>query len=117
MEYQPGTHIIASLKASQPDLLMEFAPVRSCIEELISNHELQKLGDVYHDFPGGGFTATVCLSESHLSLHTWPEHNLVNLDIYLSNFKRNNDGTVEKIYSVIRDFFNAEITQQQIIHR
>lgn len=35
-----------------------------------------------HDFPGGGLTCTLILAESHATLHTWPENNTVNLDIF-----------------------------------
>jgi S-adenosylmethionine decarboxylase len=28
-----------------------------------------------YDFPGGGISGTIILSESHASIHTWPEHN------------------------------------------
>jgi len=117
VDYQPGTHIIASLSVTQQDLLSGTAPVKAELNRLIETYQLQKLGEVYHDFPGGGFTALVCLSESHISLHTWPEHQLVNMDIYLSNFMRNNDGTVNGIFEALTAFFNATILHAQTIRR
>src|SRR5690242_7250742 len=107
MHYQPGTHIIASLHSPVQDLLQIHKGVREIINRLITQHALQKLGEVYHDFIPGGFTAVICLSESHISLHTWPEHGLINLDIYLSNFQRNNDGTVNDIYDALKGYFQA----------
>ena len=117
MEYQPGTHIIASLTVNRDSLIRSCASVMEQIEELINQYQLQKLGEVYHDFPGGGFTALICLSESHISLHTWPEHGLINLDIYLSNFLRNNDGTVNGIYETLIRFFSASVVHHQMIRR
>lgn len=117
MKYLPGTHIIASLQAESTDLLDIHKEFREKIDLLIEHFKLQKLGEVYHDFSPAGFTAVICLSESHISIHTWPEHHLVNLDIYLSNFQRNNDGTVESIYHEIKGFFNATVTKEQIIIR
>jgi S-adenosylmethionine decarboxylase len=117
VDYQPGTHIIASLSVAQPALLSGTAPVKTALDQLIEKYQLQKLGEIYHDFPGGGFTALVCLSESHISLHTWPEHQLVNMDIYLSNFMRNNDGTVNGIFESLTAFFQAEILHVQTIRR
>jgi S-adenosylmethionine decarboxylase len=117
MTYRPGTHIIASLQSASEELLSRHAKIRVCIDGLIRQFELQKLGEVYYDFPTGGYTAVICLSESHISIHTWPEHSLVNIDIYLSNFQRNNDGTVENIYSVFIDFFDAIVNQKQTIIR
>jgi S-adenosylmethionine decarboxylase len=117
VDYQPGTHIIASLSVADAGLLSGTAPVKTALDQLIEKYQLQKLGEIYHDFPGGGFTALVCLSESHISLHTWPEHQLVNMDIYLSNFMRNNDGTVNGIFESLAAFFQAEILHVQTIRR
>ena len=117
MPYQPGTHIIASLHTDKIGLTVHHADIKDCIDELISTHALQKLGEVYHDFPNGGYTAVICLSESHISIHTWPEHGLVNLDIYLSNFMRQNDGTVKAIYDRFVAFFGATISNEQSITR
>lgn len=117
MLYQPGTHIIASLQVTDRDSLLQSDQFRLQVDQLIGQYQLQKLGEVYHDFSPGGFTAVICLSESHISIHTWPEHGLVNLDIYLSNFERNNDGTVQHIYQSFCDYFGATVSQQQIIRR
>ncbi|HLZ88673.1 MAG TPA: S-adenosylmethionine decarboxylase, partial [Puia sp.] len=67
--------------------------------------------------PPAGFTAVVCLSESHISVHTWPEHGRVNLDIYLSNHLRDNDGTTRALYEKLRCWFDAEILQEQTLKR
>lgn len=117
MPYQPGTHIIASLSSPHFERLSLHKGFRQQIETLINTYELQKLGEVYHDFSPAGFTGVICLSESHISIHTWPEHGLVNLDIYLSNFQRNNDGTVEGIYTALKEYFEATVFQEQIITR
>lgn len=36
-----------------------------------------------HPFTGGGVSGAVILAESHQSIHTWPEENLVTLDIFV----------------------------------
>ena len=73
--------------------------------------------EVFHNFSPGGFTGVVCLSESHLSVHTWPEYGKVNLDIYLSNFERENDGTVKEIYAALCQYFGGEIVHEEMIRR
>ena len=117
MSYQPGKHLIATLSTDEPKLINTYAAFRTLVEELIAQYQLQKLGEVYHDFSPAGFTAVICLSESHLSIHTWPEHGLINLDIYLSNFKRNNEDAVLGIYQSLENHFAATVLQQQIITR
>lgn len=117
MSYQPGKHLIATLQTSRQDVINRHTGFKEKVEELILQYNLKKLGEVYHDFSPAGFTAVICLSESHISIHTWPEHGLVNLDIYLSNFQRSNDSTVLNIFSALEQFFSASILHQQIITR
>ncbi|MBN1422084.1 MAG: adenosylmethionine decarboxylase [Planctomycetes bacterium] len=40
------------------------------------------LGVQHHQFVPQGASALVLLAESHLSIHTWPEHGYASLDIY-----------------------------------
>jgi S-adenosylmethionine decarboxylase len=39
------------------------------------------LGTAAHRFPNGALTAVLVLSQSHLSVHTWPEHGSANFDL------------------------------------
>ncbi|MDR6806608.1 S-adenosylmethionine decarboxylase [Dyadobacter sp. BE34] len=114
--YTPGLHLIATLHSDNTALLAGYAGFKSLADDLTGAFDLQKLGEVYHDFEPGGFTGIICLSESHLSVHTWPEFGKVNLDIYLSNFQRVNNGTVRAIFDRIAAYFEAKvISENQIV--
>jgi len=115
--YQPGTHIIATLESANIAKLQQFGDCKKIIDGLIGQYALNNLGEVYHNFSPAGFTAVVCLSESHISIHTWPEYNKVNLDIYLSNFQRNNDGTVQAMLDALVAFFEATIIDFENLKR
>jgi S-adenosylmethionine decarboxylase len=115
--YKPGKHIIATLLTSEQSKIEKFDAFKECIDGLIQQHGLSRLGEVFHNFSPAGFTGVVCLSESHVSIHTWPEHGKINIDIYLSNYERDNDGTVTELYEKIAAFFNATTEQLQTIHR
>jgi S-adenosylmethionine decarboxylase len=39
------------------------------------------LGEKFCVFPNGAVTGVLVLAQSHLSLHTWPEHSLANVDL------------------------------------
>lgn len=117
MSYNPGTHVIATLITSHTERLHQYKDFQTLVDALITSSDLQKLGEVYHNFSPSGYTAVVCLSESHLSIHTWPEYGKVNIDIYLSNFQRNNDGTVQKLYEAMQQHFEAAVEHEQIIRR
>lgn len=115
--YNPGLHIISTLNSDNAAALSSFEPLQIVLNELITNHSLQKLGEVYHNFSPAGFTLVVCLSESHISVHTWPEYSKVNLDIYLSNYKHQNDEKGRTIYKALQAYFSANIINEQIIRR
>ncbi|MBM2577788.1 adenosylmethionine decarboxylase [Jannaschia sp. Os4] len=36
-----------------------------------------------HPFPGGGVTGVLLLAESHVTVHTWPEHGYAAFDLFL----------------------------------
>jgi S-adenosylmethionine decarboxylase len=61
---------------------------RACVEAL-ARHLMTALGlkaaapPLVHPFPGqGGITAMVLLTESHLAIHTFPEHRALTLNVY-----------------------------------
>lgn len=117
MLYNPGLHIIATIDCTSKLSLEKFQPLKLLLDNLISDQGLQKLGDVYHNFSPAGYTGIVCLSESHISVHTWPEYSKVNLDIYLSNFQHENDNKGHLIYQALQKYFAGATSNEQIIRR
>jgi S-adenosylmethionine decarboxylase len=39
------------------------------------------VGESFHVFPNGALTGVLLLAQSHLSIHTWPEYSLANVDL------------------------------------
>ncbi|HTJ50860.1 MAG TPA: adenosylmethionine decarboxylase [Cyclobacteriaceae bacterium] len=112
-----GLHILANLHSDKTNQLTDYTFSKEFLDSTISKFGLTKVGEVYHAFPGGGFTGVVCLTESHISLHTWPEFNYITLDIFLSNYLKDNTSTTRKFYEEIVIFFNANIIQEHFITR
>lgn len=112
--YQPGLHILATFSAPV-DRLVDVGACRTLFDGLIEGLGLAKVGETYHAFPEGGFTAVVCLTESHVSIHTWPEFGLATFDVFLSNFRHDNAAKVETFYAeTLRQFAGTEHTKHQI---
>ena len=110
--YSPGLHILAEIKTSDIRLLSAAEEARKFFYERIGHYGLHPLGDVFHTFDNGAFTGTICLTESHLALHTWPEHGLLTFDVYLSNYLKANDGTARRLMEDTLIYFKAQ--EQQI---
>ena len=117
MSYKNGTHILATLETTLQAYTNSFELFRNEINQLIASFGLTKLGEVYHNFTPQGFTAVICLSESHISIHTWPESDRLNMDIYLSNHQQVNDLKAAGIFEALVQFFEGKILQQQTINR
>jgi S-adenosylmethionine decarboxylase len=106
--YAPGLHILATFRAPA-ERLRDAAGSQRFFGALVARLGLTSVGEVYHVFDeNAGFTAVLALTESHLSIHTWPEHELATFDVFLSNFRRDNHATVRTIYAETLAFFEAE---------
>lgn len=116
-DYRPGLHCLAEVETSSVSHLTDFESLRNLWNDLIAELGLTKVGETYHSFPGGGYTAYVCLTESHLSIHTWPEYNRLNLDIFLSNFKRDNNSKTELILQRTLDLFQPRLVKTHQLER
>ena len=106
--YAPGLHILATFRAPA-ERLRDAAGSQRFFGALVARLGLTSVGEVYHVFDeNAGFTAVLALTESHLSIHTWPEHELATFDVFLSNFRRDNHATVRTMYHETLAFFGGE---------
>jgi S-adenosylmethionine decarboxylase len=113
-QYKPGLHLLATFTAPET-ALQDIEACRALFDRLISANQLVKVGETYHSFPGSGFTATVCLTESHISIHTWPEYGHATFDVFLSNYKMDNEPKVRAIYNAVIGAFTAvEVNRHEI---
>ena len=68
----------------EPQRLRDALALAALFEELISQLHLKLLSPcVWHTFPEpGGVTGMALLAESHLTIHTFPEHRFAALNLY-----------------------------------
>ena len=80
----------------------------------IEKGQLNVLGEIKHQFKPIGATILYLLSESHLSIHTYPERNYCALDLYCCNTKIN----MVEILEVIYNYFNGNcVIVKKVIDR
>ncbi len=86
-----GTHLIVDLWDAEglDDLSHVDATLRECVEAagatLLHIH-------LHHFTPNGGVSGVAVLAESHISIHTWPEHGYAALDIFMCGDARPHEG-------------------------
>lgn len=77
-----GNHLIFDFWGSD-EILNQKLIIKTCSIAVIEAGATI-LHSHFHEFGEGmGITGVLILSESHLSLHTWPEINLMTFDIYM----------------------------------
>ena len=78
-----GQHLLADLYDVASHRLVDGGLLANCLDEAARRGGMKPIGSpVLHRFPGGGLTGYLLLSESHIALHTYPEHRYIALDIF-----------------------------------
>ncbi len=77
-----GFHIIAEFKGCSAKQLEKIEAVEPVLEKAVKESGLTKLHSKYHQFKPFGVTGFVLLSESHISVHTWPEKGFIAVDVF-----------------------------------
>ncbi len=77
-----GRHLIAEFYGCQDTLLDDLEGIRRIMLQAAEVIGATVMGETFHRFSPQGVSGTVVISESHLSVHTWPEYNYVSVDIY-----------------------------------
>lgn len=102
-----GTHIMGQLYCKNTDALVNCKPTLTFLEEAIRDSGLRMVAKASHVFDNGGFTIIIALAESHLSVHSWPEHKLLTCDIYVCNLSKNYSNEARIVYKEIKEYFNV----------
>lgn len=70
------------------------------------------VGEEFHVFPNGAVTGVLVLAQSHLSIHTWPEFALANVDLLSYGHVRANE-----VLRVVREELDVERAAVTVIPR
>ncbi len=87
-----GLHLVGDLYecACDPLLLERSSEPLARVRALCEALGLTVVGERAFEFDGGGYTLATLLAESHVTLHTWPEFEMVALDVYICNHTQDN---------------------------
>lgn len=77
-----GRQIIAEFYSCEKDVLEDADRLRRHLFDAAAKIGATVMTDAVHRFENGGVSATLVISESHLSIHTWPERLYAAVDLY-----------------------------------
>jgi len=98
-----GKHLICDIKnVKNTKLMNDIDGLKHLLDTICEKYLFTVLNKAEHRFTPQGHTILYLLSESHLSLHTFPEKKYIALDIYTCKKYSNND-----VYLEIQEFLTA----------
>ena len=119
-----GLHLTADLFqcACAADLLTHPQAIGDLCRRHAREAGLTVVGEQWVAFPAqpvgpGGITGMLLLSESHLAVHTWPEHAGVTLDVYVCNFSADNSAKAERLMRELVSTLAPTRVQMQRLQR
>jgi len=105
-----GHHILGMLSDVKILTTEELAPK---MDRVISELGLTEVGRCFYQFEPYGATGVILLSESHFSVHTYPEHNSIQLDLYCCS----DTFDTNRATDVIMKIFDADLFQWEYVKR
>ncbi|RLF09424.1 MAG: S-adenosylmethionine decarboxylase proenzyme [Thermoprotei archaeon] len=77
-----GRHLILELYGCPPNILDDEETIKGVMVEAVKVANGNVCGTFFHKFNPQGVTGVVVISESHVSIHTWPEHGYAAVDVF-----------------------------------
>lgn len=108
-----GRHCIFELQGGNPNLLDNEDFIKDAITKAADAAGATLLSLVSHKFQPQGVTAIALLSESHISIHTYPEHSYAAIDAFTCGEHTNPESACRSL----KDAFEAKSGSIQILSR
>ncbi len=77
-----GRHLLLELRDCNKAVLDDLKYLENALVSAAEEAGATVLGKSFHQFAPQGVSGVVLIAESHLSLHTWPEHAYAAVDIF-----------------------------------
>lgn len=107
-----GKHFIIDLYNCRAEILNDMTMVKKIIHSIAENVGATVIQDGYKQFSPIGISGFAIISESHISMHTWPEYEYAAIDVFSCNVNMS-----EKICDHIKKIIEADKYDIQVIDR
>lgn len=77
-----GIHHILELYGCSAEALNDASLLSEVMEKAAALSNTKLLYNLVYSFPNQGVTALALLAESHIAIHTWPEHGYAAVDLF-----------------------------------
>jgi len=77
-----GRHTLIELHGCDAAILSDMPALRTLMLAAIQKAGGTYVTDVFHHFSPHGVSGVVVIAESHVTIHTWPEHDYAAVDVF-----------------------------------
>jgi S-adenosylmethionine decarboxylase proenzyme len=77
-----GRHLLAEFYECEPNILNNVALIETAMTDAARKAGATIVEKVFHHFSPYGVSGVVVISESHLTIHTWPEFGYAAVDLF-----------------------------------
>ncbi len=77
-----GIQLLLDLKECNREILNDLSAIKEALIHAAQAVGATIVGDAFHKFSPHGVTGVLAIAESHLCIHTWPEHGYAAVDIF-----------------------------------
>ena len=110
MKTSLGTHITWDVYHCKADSISFIPTVKKVLNVIVEALQLSKVNESFKQFEPVGVTGFILLEESHVSIHTWPEHQFAAVDIF--SCKPFDADRIQEL--LMQSFFSDKVIIKQI---
>ena len=86
-----GMHTLIDYYDCDPQILRDPAQIREILLDAVRRSGLHIVMHTFHHFAPHGVSGVVVIAESHVTIHTWPEHCYAAVDLFTCGAKMRSD--------------------------
>lgn len=99
---QLGEHRIVDFEGCSFETLDDLAKIREMFEKGLKLSRATVIEIIMHKFSPQGVTGVAAIAESHVSIHTWPEHGYAAVDVFTCGTKMDVDALLSHFETVLK---------------
>ncbi len=108
-----GQHLILELEGCPAAVLDDRDTVSRVMSQAVEASGATKVQTFFHQFAPQGVSGVVIISESHFSIHTWPEYGYAAVDVFTCGDQID----MEEAVRILRRGFGAGSVQKMMLTR
>ncbi|MGE5583076.1 MAG: adenosylmethionine decarboxylase [Bacillota bacterium] len=107
-----GAHVLADFWGCQFEKLDDAELLMRSLRQAAINAKMTILGEKSYKFDPQGFTGLLLLSESHISIHTYPERGYAAIDVYTCG-----GGMTQKAIDFLKEVLRPTQVHEMLVRR